>query len=152
MWCNISPKFFCLIPVFVVYQITWIIVPRSPWSRTKFVCKTYISMLLTKLQSIEIKLHASGSHLHPQPQHKLGQLLHLLDLISWHRYWWGWYPYTNYNTILISFSDSKFRQLRHLQIHGTPTASYVALHSQRTGINLHQHLYKLYSEPEDSEA
>jgi hypothetical protein len=36
-------QFLCPIPVFIVYQITWIIAPLSTWSRTKCVFGIYIS-------------------------------------------------------------------------------------------------------------
>ena len=71
----------------------------------------------TMLQSLEIRLR--NPHLHPQLLYKLGQLPHLLDLII---------DTGDVDTPIqphtdpISFNNSKFTQLRHLQILGATTS------------------------------
>jgi hypothetical protein len=68
----------------------------------------------TELQSLEIRLRCP--HLHLQLLHKLGQLPHLLDLIiDTGDVATSISPHTN----PISIGNSKFRQLKHLQIIGT---------------------------------
>ena len=82
----------------------------------------------TKLQSLEIWL--GGAYLHPHLLHKLGQLPHLLDLIiSTEDIEISIQPHTN----PISISNSKFRQLRHLQLFGFP-ASISCILSELKGL------------------
>ena len=86
----------------------------------------------TELKSLAICLRSP--HLHPQHLHKLGQLPHLLDLIidtgdvdiSTIQ------PHTN----PIPISNSKFRQLRYLQILGIPTSISCILNELRGLTNL----------------
>ena len=85
----------------------------------------------TELQSLEIRL--CDPRLHLQLLHKLGQLPHLLDLII---------DTGSVASVIqphptpISFDNSKFRQLKHLQIFGTTASINCILDELKGSTNL----------------
>jgi hypothetical protein len=74
----------------------------------------------TKLQSLELRL--CNPHLYPQLLQKLGQLRHLLDLTIDTGDSRNVAAAGRSHTNLTSIGDSKFRQLRQLQLFGTATS------------------------------